>query len=123
MKAFQHSLTCRVVELCGLQGPGELVKSEDGAGRHCFRADELEGAWRGSLREEAFPLAQENGIDDQQDFIGKPMFEQRRYQRGRASRRPSSPSHRHFQNGRRDVFHVGFQSKVAGVQELDLCVG
>ena len=57
MKAFQYSLTCRVVELCGLQGSGDLVKTEDGAGRHCFRANELEGAWRCSLRKEALSRA------------------------------------------------------------------
>jgi hypothetical protein len=33
---------CRVVELSGLQRPGDLVRTEDDAGRHCFRADELE---------------------------------------------------------------------------------
>ena len=33
---------CRVVELSGLQRPGDLVSTEDDAGRHCFRADELE---------------------------------------------------------------------------------
>jgi hypothetical protein len=32
----------RVVELSGLQRPGDLVSTEDDAGRHCFRADELE---------------------------------------------------------------------------------
>ena len=32
----------RVVELSGLQGTGDLVSTEDDAGRHCFRADELE---------------------------------------------------------------------------------
>src|SRR2546430_1918390 len=35
-----------VVELAGFQRPGDLVKTEDDAGRHCFRADELERAWR-----------------------------------------------------------------------------
>src|SRR6516162_4083716 len=38
--------------------------------------------WRGSLRKEALPPAQQDRIDDQQDFIRKPMFEQRRCQRG-----------------------------------------
>src|SRR3954463_5585850 len=38
--------------------------------------------WRGSLRKEALPRAQQNRIDDQQRFIRKPMFEQRRCQRG-----------------------------------------
>ena len=32
----------RVVELSGLQGPGDLVRIEDDAGRKCLRADELE---------------------------------------------------------------------------------
>jgi hypothetical protein len=32
----------RVVELSGLQRPGDLVSTEDDAGRHCFRADEFE---------------------------------------------------------------------------------
>jgi hypothetical protein len=32
----------RVVELSGLQRPGDLVSSEDDAGRKCFRADKLE---------------------------------------------------------------------------------
>src|SRR6266853_7010338 len=36
----------------------------------------------GSLRKEALPRAQQDRIDDQQDFIRKPMFEQRRCQRG-----------------------------------------
>jgi hypothetical protein len=31
-----------VVELSGLQRPGDLVSTEDDAGRECFRADELE---------------------------------------------------------------------------------
>lgn len=30
------------VELSALQRPGNLVRTEDDAGRHCFRADELE---------------------------------------------------------------------------------
>src|SRR5215471_5026801 len=34
------------------------------------------------LREEALPRAQQDRIDDQQDFIRKLMFEQRRCQRG-----------------------------------------
>src|SRR6516225_9350372 len=38
--------------------------------------------WRGSLRKEALPPAQQDRIDDQQDFIREPMFEQRRCQRG-----------------------------------------
>src|SRR5947209_17765119 len=37
---------------------------------------------RGSLRKEALPRAQQDRIDGQQDFIRKPMFEQRRCQRG-----------------------------------------
>jgi hypothetical protein len=37
---------------------------------------------RGSLRKEALSRAQQGRIDDQQDFIRKPMFEQRRCQRG-----------------------------------------
>src|SRR5271156_2395301 len=40
--------------------------------------------WRGSLRKEALPRAQQDRIDDQQDFLRKPMFEQRRCQRGAA---------------------------------------
>ena len=32
----------RVVELSGLQRPGDLVSAEDDAGRECFRADEIE---------------------------------------------------------------------------------
>jgi hypothetical protein len=32
----------RVVELSGLQRPGDLVRTEDDAGRKCLRADELE---------------------------------------------------------------------------------
>jgi len=32
----------RVVELSGLQGPGDLVRTEDDAGWRCLRADELE---------------------------------------------------------------------------------
>src|SRR4029077_12949703 len=32
----------RIVELSDLQRPGDLVKTEDDAGWHCFRADELE---------------------------------------------------------------------------------
>ena len=32
----------QVVELSGLQRPDDLVGTEDDAGRHCFRADELE---------------------------------------------------------------------------------
>ena len=31
-----------VVELAGLQKPGDLLKTEDDAGRHCFGADEFE---------------------------------------------------------------------------------
>lgn len=33
---------CRVWELSGLQGPGDLVSTEDDARRHRFRAEELE---------------------------------------------------------------------------------
>src|SRR5204862_3990862 len=63
---------------------GDLVSAEDDARRHGLRADELEGAWRGSLRKEALPRAQQDRIDGQQDFIRKRMFEQRRCQRGAA---------------------------------------
>src|SRR5690242_14699562 len=70
------------VILSGLQRPGDLVSTEDDAGRKCFRADELERECRGSLREEALPRAQQYRIDGQQDFIREPMFEQRRCQRG-----------------------------------------
>jgi dimethylargininase len=40
----EGGVTCcsLVVELSGLQRPGELVITEDDAGRHCVRADELE---------------------------------------------------------------------------------
>lgn len=37
---------------------------------------------RGSFSKEAFPRAQQDRIDDQQDFIRKSMFDQRRCQRG-----------------------------------------
>ena len=33
---------CDVVELSGLQRPGDPVGAEDDAGRHCLRAGELE---------------------------------------------------------------------------------
>jgi hypothetical protein len=33
---------CRVVELSSLQRPGDLVRTEDDAGRRCLRADKLE---------------------------------------------------------------------------------
>ena len=36
----------------------------------------------GSLRKKALPRAQQDRVNDQQDFIRKPMFEQRRCQRG-----------------------------------------
>src|SRR5256714_14296864 len=75
-------ITYRVVELFGLQSPGDIVSIEDDAGRKCLRVDELECVCRSSLRKEALPRAQQDGIDAQQDFIGKPMFEQRRCQRG-----------------------------------------
>src|SRR5258705_7304772 len=67
-----------------LQRPGALVSIEDDAGRQRFRADELEGACRGSLRKEALPRAQQDRIDGQQDVIREPMLEQRRCQRGAA---------------------------------------
>ena len=38
-------------------------------------------AWRSSLRKEAFPFAQQDWIDEQQDLIRKAVFEQRRSQR------------------------------------------
>src|SRR5436309_13490256 len=68
----------------GLQWAGDLVRIEDDAGREGARADELAGAWRGSLRKEAFPRAQQDRIDGEQDFIREPMLEQRRCQRGAA---------------------------------------
>ena len=39
---LDRSSSSRVVELSGLQRPGNLVSTEDDAGRKCFRADELE---------------------------------------------------------------------------------
>jgi hypothetical protein len=47
---------------------------------------------RRSLRKEALPRAQQDRIDDQQDFIRKPMFEQRRCQRGATREDRSGPS-------------------------------
>src|SRR6266705_1183230 len=70
------------MQLSGLQRPGDLVSIEDDAGRKGFRADELECAWRGSLRKEALPRAQQDRINGQQDFIRKPVFEDCRCQRG-----------------------------------------
>ena len=67
----------RVVELSGLQRTGELVSTEDDTGRGCVRADQLEGAGRGSLRKEALSRAQQDRINRQQDFIRKSTFEQR----------------------------------------------
>jgi hypothetical protein len=37
-----HHIRNRPGELCGLQRPGDLVRTEDDAGRHCVRADQLE---------------------------------------------------------------------------------
>ena len=58
----------RVVELPGLQRPNNLVGIEDDAGRECLRAEELECACRGSLRNEALPRIQQDRIDGQQDY-------------------------------------------------------
>jgi hypothetical protein len=66
----------------GLQRPFDLVRVEEDAGRRCLRAHELECACRSSLRKEALPRAQQNRRDDQHSFVRKPMFEQRRRQRG-----------------------------------------
>src|SRR5258705_13126421 len=71
-------------QLQALSGLQWLVSIEDDAGRQRFRADELEGACRGSLRKEALPRAQQDRIDGQQDVIREPMLEQRRCQRGAA---------------------------------------
>jgi hypothetical protein len=40
--SLDRSSSSRVVKLCGLQRPGDLVCTEDDAGRKGFRADELE---------------------------------------------------------------------------------
>jgi len=46
VKAFHAALSRQgphtLVELCGLQRPGDLVSVEDNAGRHCLGADEIE---------------------------------------------------------------------------------
>jgi hypothetical protein len=55
---------------------------EEDAGRRCFRVEEFECAWRRSFHKEAFSCAQQDRIHDQQDFVRKPMFEQRRCQCG-----------------------------------------
>jgi hypothetical protein len=46
-----------------------------------LRAGNLKGTWRRSFCEEAFPMAQQDWIDDQQDLIRKIVLEQRRCQR------------------------------------------
>src|SRR5205823_10378604 len=71
--------------------PGDLVATEDDACRRCIRADELELSCGGSFRKEALPRAQQDRRDDQQDLIRKPMFEQRRCQRG-ATRQDKVPA-------------------------------
>ena len=38
----QPGVITRVIELSDLQRPDDLVSAEDDAGRHCFRAVELE---------------------------------------------------------------------------------
>jgi hypothetical protein len=48
---------------------------EEDAGRRCFRAEEFECAWRRSFHKEALSCAQQDRIDDQQDFVRKTMFE------------------------------------------------
>src|SRR5690349_7102147 len=77
-------MTMSANELSGLQRPGDLVVTEDDAGRRCVRADQLEGAWRSSLLKETLPRAQQDRIDHQQRFVRKPMFKQRRCQGGAA---------------------------------------
>jgi hypothetical protein len=65
-----------------LQRPSGLVCIDNNAGGQRFRADEFEGAWRGSLGKDALARAQQDRIDNQQDLIRKPMFQKRRCQRG-----------------------------------------
>src|SRR3982751_1864920 len=52
-------------ELSRLQSPGDFVSIEDDSGRKCLRADEREGARRGSFRKEPLARAQQDGIDEQ----------------------------------------------------------
>ena len=71
----QQSQRMPAVGLSVLQRADDLVVVEEDAGLRCFRAQEFEGAWQRSFRKEAFSYTQEDRVDDQQDFVHKPMFE------------------------------------------------
>ena len=60
------------VERPGPQRSGGRVGADDDARRDSFRAGEREFSGRGYVGKEAFPLAQQDGIDEQQDLISEP---------------------------------------------------
>jgi hypothetical protein len=70
--------------LFGLERPGNRVRIEDDTGRKCSGAGKREGPCRGSIREEAFPRAQQHRIDGEQHLISEPLLEQNRRQCGAA---------------------------------------
>ena len=70
-----------MLDLCLLQRPEDLVCSEGDAGRRSLCIHELECLRWGSVSEHALPRPQQDRIDDRDEFIGKPMLEQRRCQR------------------------------------------
>jgi hypothetical protein len=66
---------------------------EDARG-HSVRAGQCESAWRGPVRKETFPVTRQDWIDEQQDLIRKPLFEQHRCQRRTAPEDQAWPVHR-----------------------------
>src|SRR5262249_55279294 len=63
---------CYAIALSSLQCPGELIRIENNSRWKCSGIDQLERARRSSLCHDAFPRAQQNRIDRQQNFIGQP---------------------------------------------------
>lgn len=60
-----------VIEGPGPQRPCGRVCADDDTGGHSFRADEREFAWRGFVREETLPFAQQDWIDEYRRCVGQ----------------------------------------------------
>src|ERR1700733_10389724 len=71
----------RFADGAGPQRTAGLVGADDDARGPGLRTDKREFAWRDCIRKETFASAQQDRIDEQQDFVSKPVFEQHWRQR------------------------------------------
>jgi len=94
LSELRHSPTPMRRRGGGTQRSKRRVGADEEARGHSVRAGQCESARQDPVRKEMFPFTQQDWIDEQQDLIRKPLFEQHRCQRRTAPEDQAWPVHR-----------------------------